>query len=174
MKKMIIEIEGGVVSGVYTSLPEDIEILIKDSDDKHDDDRVQDYYMLQQLIDRGCIEDTLYQEMNPEEEPSISAMLNPNVFLIIKDANTAKTEEGKHMQQLNAAFIDGYLTAQAEITRFIWKMYRSKDKDNQNKAHMLSAMLKPLIQQQHDHYFKLCEFVNRSDFFDQSEGESQI
>ncbi len=28
MKKMIIEIEGGVVSGVYTSLPEDIEIPV--------------------------------------------------------------------------------------------------------------------------------------------------
>lgn len=169
MKKMIIEIEDGIVSGVYTSLPEDIEILIKDSDDQHDDDRVQDYYMMQQLIDRGCIKDTLYQEMNPEEEPCIPSMLNPNVFLIIKDANAAKTEEGKHIQQLNAAFIDGYLTAQAEITRFIWKMHRSKDKDMQNKVHMLSEILEPLIQKQHDHYFKLCEFVNRPDFFDQSE-----
>lgn len=167
MKKLIIEIEGGIVSGVYASLPEDVEILIKDSDDKHDDERIQDYYMLQQLIDHGCIEDTLYREMNPEEEPSIPSMLNPDVFLLIKEANTAKTEAGKRMQQLNVAFIDGYLTAQAEITRFIWKMYRSKDKDNQNKAHMLSAMLKPLIQQQNDHYFKLCEFVNQLDFFDQ-------
>lgn len=168
MKKLIIEIEGGIVSGVYASLPEDIEILIKDSDDKHDDERVQDYYTLQQLIDHGCIKDILYQEMNPEEEPSIPSMLNPNVFVLIKEASTAKTEEGKHMQQLNAAFIDGYLTAQAEITRFIRKMYRSKDKDSQNKARMLSEMLEPLIQKQHDHYFKLCEFINQPDFFDQS------
>lgn len=168
MKKMIIEIEGGIVSAVYTSLPEDIEILIKDSDDRHDDDRVQEYYMLQQLIDRGCIEDTLYQEMNSEEDPSIPSMLNPNVFLIIKEANTAKTEEGKRMQQLNAAFIDGYLTAQAEIIRFIWKMHRSKEKDTQNKVCILSETLKPLIQKQYDHYSKLCDFINQPDFFDQS------
>lgn len=174
MKKMIIEIEDGIVSGVYTSLPEDIEILIKDSDDKHDEDRVQDYYMLQQLIDRGCIEDTLYQEMNPEEEPSLPSKLNPNVFLLIKEANTAKTEDGKRMQQLNAAFIDGYLTAHAEITRFIWKMHRSKDKEIQNTVRVLSEILEPLILKQNDHYFKLCEFVNRSEFFDQAVGESQI
>lgn len=173
MKKLIIEIEDGIVSGVYTSIPEDIEILIKDSDDRHDEDRVQDYYMLQQLIDHGCVADILYQEMNPEEEPNIPSMLNPNVFLLITEANTAKTEDGKRMQQLNAAFIDGYLTAQAEITRFMWKMYRSKDKETQNKVCMLSETLKPLIQKQHDHYSKLCEFINQPEFFDQSGGEQQ-
>lgn len=173
MKKLIIKIEEGIISGVYTNLPEDIEVLIKDSDDRYEEERTQEYHRLQQLIDHGCVKDILYQEITPEEESSIPSMLNPDVLLIIKEANTAKTDNGKRMQQLTAAFIDGYLTAHAEITRFIWKMHRSKDKEIQKIVCLLSKALKPLVCKQNDHYFKLCEFINQPGFFDQAESESQ-
>jgi hypothetical protein len=176
LKKIIIEVEGGIVSGVYSDVPDEAEILIKDSDDQYDE-HMQEYIRLQQLIDRGCVTDLMYPAAESDHSAAIQTegpcMLDPNVFLLIREPNIAKTKEGKTIQRLHAAFIDGYLSAQAELFKFIMGLYRSHNKEDSDAACMISDSLAPLRAKQDWSYRQLCEFINQPGAFDEAGGESR-
>ena len=87
-------------------------------------------------------------------------MLDPNVFLLIKEQNQAKTETGKNIQLLEAAYIDGYITAQGELDKFIAQLYKSKDVN----ASLIYNTLQLFRKQQNKRYNEMCEYINSEDF----------
>jgi len=52
-KKIIIEIESGIVRGVHTDSAEEFIVFITDRKDEHDDDRKDDYLKLKEEINSG-------------------------------------------------------------------------------------------------------------------------
>lgn len=54
-------------------------------------------------------------------------MMNPQSLVLIK--NEAKTQEGRMLQVVQAAYIDGYLDAGAKLTHHITKMFKEKNPD---------------------------------------------
>jgi len=80
--------------------------------------------------------------------------MNLPVTLLCK--NPAETQEKRMEQALMCAAIDGYTDATAELSRFITKLYREKDPN----AATIHRALKPLIEQQDEHYSRLVAELN--------------
>lgn len=57
--EIIVEIEKGIVSGVYTDSEQDITVSIKDCDDQYDE-RAEGYLEMQEKISSGRFRDALY------------------------------------------------------------------------------------------------------------------
>jgi hypothetical protein len=78
---------------------------------------------------------------------------NPSVNDIEKEFTT----EQKRVIYTACAMIDGYTDATAELSRYITKLYRSKDEN----ANIIYNSLKPLQEQQNKYYNELVEELNK-------------
>jgi len=76
--------------------------------------------------------------------------MNLPVTLLCK--NPSQDKDKRMEQALLCAAIDGYTDATAELSRFISKLYQSK---NPNTS-LVHKTLKPLIARQNHHYGALC------------------
>lgn len=166
MSKIIVDVFRGIVDGVYSDNPEEMQIEICDSDDHCDETRANRYEAVQHLLKHGGMQNLLYEE-DPETPDDKAPRLNPDVFILIKTSNEAKTESGKKAQLLSAAFVDGYLSAYGELSRFITKLYR----DKRPGAHEVYTALRPLLDRQNSSYDELCSDLNKPELFDDAERE---
>lgn len=161
MSRMIIELSDGIITKIYTNSMEDYQVEITDPDDEYDSERVADRRRLEHLIGKGGLRDILNEEEEPEEVSFVPDM-NPGVLVLITEDGTAKTENGRRMQILDAAYLDGYLTASARLTKFITRLFREKNPD----ASAIYNYLKPLISQLDTDYYQLCRQLNEKAYDD--------
>lgn len=70
--------------------------------------------------------------------------------------NPSQDKEKRTEQALICAAIDGYTDATGELSRFITKLYQSKDPN----ATLVYQTLKPLVARQNHHYNALCAELN--------------
>lgn len=161
MPRVIIEIHHGIINGVYTDILENLEVKICDPDDIFDDERSAEFSALQHQIKHGGLHNIAGF---PVRDAQCTAGLDPNAFLLIREPYTAKSEVGKTAQRLSAAFVDGYLTAHAELSRYLMRIYREKVADAATIHHTLI----PLLDQQNFNYDKLCEDLNRPELYDEN------
>lgn len=163
MSKIIVEIRSGGVNEVYTDSHEQLEISILD----HDEPDEETHFNLNQLIQKGLVKAVLNAEAKKILNKPTCPILDSNIFLVIRDENHAITPIGKKMQLLHAAFTDGYLSANAEISRFISQLFRSAIEEERQLASTIFNGLKPLSDMQSKHYNELCNFINQGVMFDQ-------
>ena len=62
MYKMIIEIDGGIVIGVYTNSPESFQVEVTEPDDEHDEERKEARKRLEALMKEPEFHDVLCGE----------------------------------------------------------------------------------------------------------------
>lgn len=95
-----------------------------------------------------------------EDTPPIAVTLDkgidPRCLVLIKTGNEADTRDGRQMQMAQAAYIDGYITATGEFSRFITSLYKS---DSKTAAIVFSAM-QPLRESQNASYNTMCGRLN--------------
>ena len=164
--ELIIEINRGIVSGVYTNSQDNFAIRIIDEDDEHDDERYVEYHSAKNLIESGAVTDILYG--NPETSDTSELRLpalDPKAFLLIRDPDAVKTETGRQMQLLYSAFIDGYLTCHAEICKFA-RRFIAENPDGNIDFPGFYKIMKPLLEKQNQIYDGLCSALNKSEEFD--------
>lgn len=160
MPRVIIEIHHGIINGVYTDILENLEVKICDPDDIFDDERSAEFSALQHQIKHGGLHNIAGF---PVRDAQCTAGLDPNAFLLIREPYTAKSEVGKTAQRLSAAFVDGYLTAHAELSRYLTRLYR----DKQPNAALIYHSLIPLLDQQNSTYYELCKTLNCPKLYDE-------
>lgn len=159
MSQMVIEISEGIINHVYVDSIESYQVEITDTDDMYDPERQADRKRLEHLIKKGGMRDLLDEEM-PEEDMAPAPVLDSGVFVLIKEGAEAKTENGRKLQVLDAAYLDGYLTASARISKFITNLYRKKEPH----ASQLHANLKPLLSQLSADYDQMCKRLNETEY----------
>lgn len=59
MIKLVIEMDNGIVTGVFSNYPIKFDIKITDSEDEYDVDRMEDRKRLKALIDQEDFQDVL-------------------------------------------------------------------------------------------------------------------
>lgn len=164
MPRLIIYLDNGNVDGVYTDSAEDIEVKVCESDDGFDDERSADFTALLYQIKHGGLRDLMtFPHLMAQCPPAF----DPHALLLICEPNVATNEVGKASQRLSAAFVDGYLAAHAELTRYLMQMYREKQPD----AALTHHRLRPLLDRQNSTYDKLCEDLNRPELYDENIAE---
>lgn len=161
MSRMIIELSDGIITGIYTDSMEDYQVEITDPDDENDLERAADRRRLVHLIGKGGLRDILNGE-EEQDEVSPAPGLDPGVLVLITEDGAAKTENGRRMQLLEAAYLDGYLTASARLTKFITRLFREKNPD----ASAIYNCLKPIISQFDTGYCQLCRQLNEKAYDD--------
>lgn len=169
--ELIIKVNRGIVTGVYTHFPENIIIRVTDDDDRYDEERQHEYHAIQKLIDSGAVVDALYGSMETSEASELTLPApDPNTFLLIRDLEAVKTETGKKVQLLYAAYIDGYLRSHAEICKFARK-FAKENSDTDIDFLGFYNVVKPLLEKQLKTYDGLCDELNKSEEFDQTAEE---
>lgn len=83
-------------------------------------------------------------------------MFDTRAIALIHTDKVAKTEQGRVNQMCQCAMIDGYLTANGEVSRFISKLYREKNPN----ASIINAALQPLFAEQTKKYGKMTDELN--------------
>lgn len=172
MKKLIIEMYRGLLAGVYSDSCEEFDVQEIDADDQYDDERMADYYQVQLQIERGNMVDiynTPAVVQTPEQQEFPLAMRDSRALLLVPDIYEAKTPTGKQQQQLDVAFIDGFLNAWGRISRYILGLNRSGNAEERERARMLQQYLDPVLQQMDADYTAFCGKVVSPDIYDQGE-----
>jgi hypothetical protein len=82
--------------------------------------------------------------------------MNPQSLVLIKDGNEAETRDGRQLQAAHAAYIDGYITATGEISRFIHRLW----KIDKRTASTVYHAVKQLSEQQDASYKAMCDRLN--------------
>jgi hypothetical protein len=160
---LIVEIDKGMLQGVYTPSLEDFEVRLKDSDCREDNE--QEFLSLQALIEKGAVRD-IY--CDPVVLDPIDKLPTPDpvVCLLIAQHNRAKSELGFAKQNIFAAFIDGYMTSVAALGRYLFTLKKSDSAEVRTQAKALADGLKEFRQKQHDNFDRLCDYLNSPEEFD--------
>lgn len=161
MPRLIVYLDNGNVDGVYTDSAEDIEVKVCESDDGFDDERSADFTALRYQIKHGGLRDLMTL---PDLMAQCPPSFDPDALLLIREPNVAQSEVGRSAQQLSAAFVDGYLAAHAELTRYLMQMYREK----QPNAALTHRRLSPLLDRQNSTYDELCKALNCPELYDEN------
>lgn len=169
-KLIIVEIEKGTLQGVYTDALEEFEVRVKDADVRQDDD--EEYLRLRALIKRGAVRD-IYFEPATLAETSEPPEPDPRACVLFMEQNTAQSETGKALQNKYAAYIDGYLTAAAELSRFLYSLKKAGNAEDGKLALELGHGLDTLRHRQYENYDRLCDHLNTPERFDNSEQDAQ-
>lgn len=150
MKTMVIEINEGVIQSIYSNAAEAVyHLIVIDEDDEGDEERNVRYRSIKYLLQKGDFYD-IENGDNVVVDGNVP-VLDPEAFTLVTDDNQAKTANGRHRQELDAAFIAGYLTAHTEISK------------GQNMA---VCSLNECIDKQIEHYCRMVEELNQSAKYD--------
>ena len=179
MARVIISTDGGVLLDVHTDASEPIQYLMVDEQDKFDDIRAPAYMACERLLQAGfltaCSEikvpvhlgetaaDAPGQE-NMRKEDKGCPQLGTEGFDLICDDNQADTGDGKILQKLDAAFVNGYLAASAELSSFIGGLFRAHDP----RAADVYTALRLLLDRQSDNYFVSCARINDRTLYEEN------
>jgi hypothetical protein len=82
-----------------------------------------------------------------------------NSLLLIKEPSL--TKEGRISQIVLCSYIDGYLDGVNELDKYILKLFRSADRLDRLRAHMLYTITRELRETTSKEYNKLCENLNK-------------
>jgi hypothetical protein len=98
--------------------------------------------------------------------PSIVTLdkgIETRCLILIKDDNIAETREGRQAQVVHAAYIDGYITATGELSRFITKLYET----DRNTASIVYNAFQSLRDNQNASYNTMCRRLNDKESWDE-------
>lgn len=161
--KIIINIYGGEVDAVYTDTVETVEVEVCNQDNccATAEDK-QRNAALQFQMDHGGFRDVLNDvyPMVQEREHAPLPEPHPERLSLISRENMLKGTRGQ-LQRDFAAFIDGYLSCEAELEYFLVQLHQ----EGHPSAAVVQEVLKPLMERQKNQYALLCERLNDLNFF---------
>lgn len=160
-QKLIIEIEDGIICGVYTDSPEEFMVEVTDPEDIRDPEREKDRRRLEHLIKEGGWNNLLEEQQETEPVPENNLpFFDVKAWVLIKEGSYAETEMGRCLQRLDAVYLDGFLYGYSRLNRFLWDLYQKKDP----VAGTVSKALEPLRCYYNSRYDGLCERLNTWDY----------
>ena len=159
MAQVLIDLYRGLVSAVYSNGLEDLHVRILDSDDKYEPDHASLFAACQYAVEHGGLIDHMYKSETEERIMDEPLARIPETLQLIAEDNQAASEEGRSVQQLDAAFAGGFLQAIADLNGFLRKLAES----DPGEGRAAYQILHQFIDRQYGRYYDFCEDLNDSD-----------
>lgn len=158
MNKMVISMDRGLIQGVYAPDPFEADVREIDHMDEYDEERKQEYWRNQWLINHDCYTDiTEAYTWNKETAVQLHRLDE-------RERNRLIEQIGDSSNLSDISFWDGVLEAWGSLNRYIAALVFSKCDEERKQGEFLRAVLSPLKdaweQQYEEWYCKLQEKEN--------------
>ena len=150
MRKIVVNMERGIVDGVYSNEPSEVDFRWIENEDIGDESCSQEYWRNIWLIEHGC-----YTNITGECEKVNKRCCQTKYVVWKNDSYPAfvKTLGKKMFQLIKIAFLDGFLAAWGSLTRFVRGIDRVENEEERDKLESVYQLLSPLLdiwEQQYD------------------------
>lgn len=170
MSKLVISMDNGVLLGALVDfpVPYDIKVVSVDLEDKY----TADGAVLWKALDaerkmgamRNLAEDDPFPLGTPYALPIAHRLRNDGLLDLALESFAAETDEGEAAQLQELAFINGYLTAHAEIRRL---QFRLEEPYGPKDACGIRELLRSMVDWQRENYHLMYAAVNDGNLFDE-------
>lgn len=154
MRKIVIMITRGIIEGIYSDIPDELEIREIEDTDKYDAEREQNYWRNQWLLEQECYTD-IFNPMPQSTEKNIEL---PHK-LKAQSIEAIKTSLPKEARDVDIAYIDGFLAAWGSLNKYRTNMVLSQNPETKKEGEVLSHLLSPLTDEWEKAYNNLCDLL---------------
>lgn len=166
MATLIIEMDGGLVNEIYSTLAEPLNIQVYETDDVHDPEHAHLYAACTYALQFGGMKAQFQRSHDHSDRIWGSLERRRESAALVSDLRRASSPAGIREQELDAAFLAGYLEALGESNDFI---------DDQVAERRVSAESQKqfvrLLDRQMEKYFEFAERLNTPERYDGDRNE---
>ena len=149
MRKIVVNMERGIVDGVYSNEPSEVDFRWIENEDIGDESCSQEYWRNIWLIEHGC-----YTNITGECEKVNKDVAKQICRLEERQLSSLCEDIGKENVPIDKiAFLDGFLAAWGSLTRFVRGIDRVENVEERDKLESVYQLLSPLLdiwEQQYD------------------------
>ena len=161
MATLIIEMDGGLVNEVYSTLMEPLNIQVYDTDDKYDPEHAYLYAASTYALQFGGMKPQFRRGHDCSDRIWGSLERRPESTALVSDLRRAASQAGIQAQAQDAAFLAGYLEALGECKEFIDCLSAEKRISVESRQ-----QIDRLLDRQMEKYFTFAEQVNTPERYD--------
>lgn len=154
MRKIVIMITRGIIEGIYSDIPDEVEIREIEEEDEYDAERAENYWRNQWLIEQGCYTDISRSTPHSPEKDSVIPHIRKS-----RSIEDIRTSLPKGTKEKDIAYVDGFLAAWGSLNRYRTDMALSQNPETKEKGEMLSCLLNPLTDEWEKEYDALCDLL---------------
>lgn len=161
MATLIIEMSGGLVNELYSTIGEPLNIQIYDLDDRNDPEHVHLFAACSYAQQFGGLTPHFGRAKDHSDRVWASLERRPESDILLSDLCRASTPEGQRQQELDAALLAGYLESLGECKEFLDSLIVEKRVSPEVRRQMVR-----LIDRQLEKYFCFAEQINTPNGYD--------
>lgn len=161
MATLIIEMSGGLVNEIYSTLREPLNIQIYDLDDRSDPEHAHLYAACTYAQQFGGLKPHFGRASDHSERIWGSLERRPESAALVSDLCRAASPEMLREQELDAAFLAGYLEAMGECKEFLDFLIMEK-RISPEIRHQMTL----IFDRQLEKYFEFAERLNTPEQYD--------
>lgn len=154
MRKVVIVMSRGLIEGIYSDIPDELEIREIEDTDEYDAERAQNYWRNQWLLEQGCYTDIF----NLAPQSTDKRVVLPHK-LKSQSIEAIKTSLPKGVREADIAYIDGFLAAWGSLNKYRTDMALAQNPETRGEGEMLSRLLNPLTDEWEKEYDALCDLL---------------
>lgn len=147
MRKIVVNMERGIVDGVYSNDPCEVDFRQIEGEDRYDECRSQEYWRNKWLIEHGCYVDITgeCEKVNRDVAKQICRLEERQLSSLCEDIGNVPIDK--------IAFLEGFLAAWGSLNRFVTGIDCVENEEKRDKFKSVYQLLSPLLdawEQQYD------------------------
>ena len=169
MATLIIEMDGGLVNEVYSTLLEPLNIQVYDTDDRRDPEHAYLYAASIYALQFGGMRPQFRRGHDYSDRIWGALERRPESAALVSDLRRAASQAGIQAQAQDAAFLAGYLEAFGEFKEFVDYLSAEKKVNAEFRQ-----QIDRLLDRQMEKYFTFAEQINTPERYDGGHDETAI
>ena len=169
MATLIIEMEGGLVNEVYSTLLEPLNIQVYDTDDRRDPEHAYLYAASTYALQFGGMRPQFRRGHDYSDRIWGALERRPESAALVSDLRRAASQAGIQAQAQDAAFLAGYLEAFGEFKEFVDYLSAEKKVNAEFRQ-----QIDRLLDRQMEKYFTFAEQINTPERYDGGHDDTAI
>ena len=166
---LIIEMDGGLVNEVYSTLLEPLNIQVYDTDDRRDPEHAYLYAASIYALQFGGMRPQFRRGHDYSDRIWGALERRPESAALVSDLRRAASQAGIQAQAQDAAFLAGYLEAFGEFKEFVDYLSAEKKVNAEFRQ-----QIDRLLDRQMEKYFTFAEQINTPERYDGGHDETAI
>lgn len=166
MASIIIELSGGLVNEIYSNLTEPLNVQVYDLEDVSDPEHAYLYAACDYARRFGGLKPHFGRNINDLDRPWSSLERDPESATLVSELCRASSPEGIRNQELDAAFLAGYLESLGEYKVFMDFLLEEKRVSPEVRHQMVQVFDRQL-----EKYYAFAELINTAERYD---SENQV
>ena len=167
MATLIIEMDGGLVNEVYSTLEESLNIQVYDTDDRQDPEHAYLYAASTYAVRFGGVRPQIGMDAGNPGRVWQPLEHRPESASLVSDLRRASSPSGIQAQARDAAFLAGYLEAFGEFKEFVDYLSAEKKVNTESRQ-----QIDRLLDRQMEKYFHFAEQINTPERYDDDHDET--